>query len=160
MTNLSELLEPIAAWFRDLGTPEPIVHWGHPLMMGIVVVAMGSSVAYSGWQSRLTKDGEIAMKSRLDHRKLAPLMFLFLALGYTGGILSLVMQRQPILESPHFWTGTLVIGLLSLNGLLSVVGFAGEKKELFRSAHAYIGSALMVILIVHAILGLNLGLSI
>ena len=29
----------------SLGIPEPIVHWGHPLMMGIVVFVMGSAVA-------------------------------------------------------------------------------------------------------------------
>jgi hypothetical protein len=30
--SLSQFLEPIAAWFRTLGTPEPIVHWGHPTL--------------------------------------------------------------------------------------------------------------------------------
>ncbi|MFO5528110.1 MAG: DUF4079 domain-containing protein, partial [Cuspidothrix sp.] len=35
--RLSQLLEPIAAWFRSLGVPEVIVHWGHPAMMGIVI---------------------------------------------------------------------------------------------------------------------------
>lgn len=39
-------------------------------------------------------------------------MFIFFALGATGGILSEVMQGRPILESPHFTTG--VIGLLLL----------------------------------------------
>jgi hypothetical protein len=29
MLNVTEILEPIAAWFRSLGVPEPIVHWGH-----------------------------------------------------------------------------------------------------------------------------------
>lgn len=43
-------------------------------------------------------------RSRSDRRKLAPWMFLFMALGYTGGVLSLVMQHQPILESPHFYS--------------------------------------------------------
>jgi hypothetical protein len=84
-TQLSEILEPIAAWFRSLGTPEPIVHWGHPLMMGIVVVVLGSYVGLAGWRGRLVEDKDAAIKSRLDHRKLAPLMFLFIALGYTGG---------------------------------------------------------------------------
>ncbi len=41
MTNLSELLEPLAAWFRCLGIPERIVQWGHPLMMAIVVFDLG-----------------------------------------------------------------------------------------------------------------------
>jgi hypothetical protein len=30
MVNLTEVLEAIAAEFRSLGIPEPIVHWGHP----------------------------------------------------------------------------------------------------------------------------------
>jgi biopolymer transport protein ExbB len=85
---------------------------------------MGSYTAYAGWQSRLSKDGEVVAKNRADHRKLAPWLFLFITLGYTGGILSLVMQRQPILESPHFLTGTLVLALLGLNSLLSLIGFA------------------------------------
>lgn len=157
--QLSELLEPSAAFFRSLNMPEPIIHWGHPVMMGIVVFVMGSYVAYAGWRSRLTKDGEIANKNRADHRKLAPLMFLFIALGYTGGVLSLVVQHQPILESPHFWTGSTVLIVLSLQAIL-VSGFGGVQKEAFRSAHAYIGSALTILLIFHAILGLNLGLSI
>jgi hypothetical protein len=158
--RLSELLEPIAAWFRSLGTPEPIVHWGHPAMMGIVVLVMGSYVAYAGWRSRVTQDGEIALKNRADHRKLAPLMFLFIALGYTGGVLSLVMQHQPILESSHFWTGSIVLILLAINATIALTGFGGERKEIFRTIHAYLGSAVMILLLVHAALGLNLGLSI
>ncbi len=124
--NLSELLEPIASQFRSLGIPEPITHWGHPVMMGIVVLAMGSAVAYTGWQGRLASDKEVALKSRLSHRQIAPWMFLFMALGYTGGLLSLVMQKQPILESPHFWTGTGLLGILAVNGLIALSGFAGN----------------------------------
>jgi magnesium-transporting ATPase (P-type) len=159
MTNLSELLEPIAAWFRSLGIPKPITHWGHPVMMGIVVLVMGSYVAYAGWRSRLEQDKEVAAKHRADHRKLAPLMFLFLALGYTGGILSLVMQRQPILESGHFWTGTIAIGLLTLTSTLSLSGFFGDKAGL-RMLHAYLGTVIMGLLLVHGVLGVKLGLSI
>ncbi len=36
--SLSDALEPIAAAFRGLGTPEPIVHWGHPVTVKVVVV--------------------------------------------------------------------------------------------------------------------------
>lgn len=160
MSNIRGYLEPIADWFNGLGTPEPIVHWGHPAMMGIVLFVMGSYVAYSGWRSRITKDAEIAMKNRLDHRKLAPLMYLFITLGYTGGILSLVMQNQPIFESPHFWTGSLIIVLLGINALISLTGFNGDNKMMMRSIHAYLGSTVMILFIIHAIFGLNLGLSI
>ncbi len=157
--RLSTSLEPIAAWFRSLNMPEPIVHWGHPVMMGIVIFVMGSYVAYAGWQGRLATDKEVATKARADHRKLAPLMSLFLALGYTGGVLSLVMQKQPILESPHFLTGTAVLALLAINGILAAGGFWKDKGAL-RMVHAYLGTVAMVFLVVHAVLGVKLGLSI
>lgn len=158
MVNLTQVLEPIAAWFRSLGIPHPIVHWGHPVMMGIVVFVMGSFVGLAGWRGRLVEDKEAAMKSRSDHRKLAPWMFLFMALGYTGGLLSLVMHHQPILESPHFWTGSIVLLLLLVNGAISLSGFAGNKPSL-RILHAYLGSTALCLLFVHAALGLKLGMS-
>ncbi len=157
--NLSELLEPIASQFRNLGIPEPITHWGHPAMMGIVIFVLGSFVGYVGWRGRLAADKEAALKSRSAHRKLAPLMFLFMALGYTGGLLSLVMQRQPVLESPHFWTGTILLGLLALNGLISLTKFGGNQAAL-RATHAYIGTVALGVMLLHAALGLKLGLAI
>jgi hypothetical protein len=158
MINLTEVLEPIAAEFRSLGIPEPIVHWGHPLMMAIVVFVMGSFVGLAGWRGRVVEDKDAAIKSRSDHRKLAPWMFLFMALGYTGGVLSLVMQHQPILESPHFYTGSVVLLLLLINSAISLSGFAGNKSVL-RTVHAYVGSTALCILLVHAVLGLKLGIS-
>ena len=56
MNNLSKLLQPIADWFSSLGTPEPIVHWGHPVMMSIVVFVMGSFVGVAGWRGRVLID--------------------------------------------------------------------------------------------------------
>ena len=158
MANFSEFLEPIAQWFSGLGIPEPIVHWGHPLMMGIVVIAMGSAAGIAGWQGRLATDAEIASKNRDAHRKIAPLMFLFMALGFTGGVLSLVMQHQPIFESSHFWTATLVLGLLAFNGILAVTGFGGNKS--LRTIHAYVGTVALVLMVIHGFLGLKLGLAI
>lgn len=157
--RLSEWLEPIAAWFRSMSLPEPIVHWGHPLMMGIVVFVMGSVVGLTGWRGRELADRQAAAKSWADHKKIAPLMFLFIALGYTGGVLSLVMQKQPILESPHFWTGTVAIVLLTVNGLLAATRF-GKNKAALRTAHAYLGSVALCLLFLHAVFGLKLGLSI
>lgn len=158
MINLTEVLEPIAAEFRSLGIPEPIVHWGHPLMMAIVVFVMGSFVGFTGWRGRVVEDKDAAIKSRSDHRKLAPWMFLFMALGYTGGVLSLVMQHQPILESPHFYTGSVVLLLLLINSAISLSGFGGNKPVL-RTVHAYVGSTALCILLVHAVLGLKLGIT-
>lgn len=159
MGNLSELLEPIASWFRSLGIPEPIVHWGHPLMMGIVVFVMGSAAAFVGWRARITQDETVASQNRAAHRKIAPWMFLFISLGFTGGVLSLVMQHQPILESPHFWTGSSVIALLGINGAISLFGFR-TNKPILRTVHAYLGSAALCLLFLHAALGLKLGLAI
>ncbi len=157
--SLTDALEPIAASFRALNIPEPITHWGHPLMMSIVAFVMGGYMAYAGWKGRTATDPEVSAKAKADHKKLAPLVFTFLAMGYSGGLLSLVMQNKPILESPHFWTGTIVLGLLASNGLISAVKFGGEGGPL-RTAHAYLGSLVMVVLVVHAVLGLNLGLKI
>lgn len=154
---MEELLAPIAGFFQSLGLPEPIVHWGHPTMMGIVVFVMGSYAGVKGWQGRLATDEEDGSQKRAAHAQVVPWMFLFIVLGYTGGVLSLVMQEQPIFESPHFWSGTAVIGLLATNAVLSVSNFWGENS--FRSAHAYVGSSALVLLVVHTLLGFKLGLS-
>ena len=76
-----------------------------------------------------------------------------------GGVLSLVMQEQNIFASPHFWTGSVVLILLTINAILSATGFIGNKS-LLRTIHAYVGSIALAILLFHAILGLKLGLSI
>lgn len=158
-SSLRAYLQPIADWFTSFGLPEPIVHWGHPAMMGIVIFVMGIFTAWAGWRGRTATDSEVSVKNRSSHRKLAPWLFTFIALGYTGGVLSLVMQAQSILESPHFWTGSVVVSLLALNGLISVNKFGGNQAML-RTAHAYLGSAAIALMFVHAFLGLNLGLSI
>ena len=159
--NLREILQPVADLFGGFGTPDYIVHWGHPFFMSIVVFIMGTYVGITGWRSRqlVVSDTEAAMVKKADHRKVAPLMYVFLASGYTGGLLSLVMQEQPLLESPHFWTGTVAISLLTINALISATGFIGNKATL-RTVHAYVGSLALIVLIFHAFLGLNLGLSI
>jgi hypothetical protein len=156
--SLNEILEPIASQFRSLGMPEPIVHWGHPLMMGIVIVAMGTTAGVTGWKGRVATDTAVADDNFSNHRKIAPLMSLFLALGYTGGLLSLVIQKQNVLESPHFWTGSVILILLALQGSLSLSGFWGNQS--LRTVHAYLGSTTLAVLLVHAAFGLKLGLSI
>lgn len=158
-SQLRSLLEPIANWFSTFGTPESIVHWGHPLMMGVVVFVMGSFVGMTGWRIRSASGGEAVIKSRKDHKVMAPLMTLFIALGYTGGLLSLVMQGEPILASPHFWTGSVVLILLAVNGAIAAFGFSKANPGL-RSAHAYLGSTALCVMFLHALLGLKLGLSI
>jgi hypothetical protein len=69
------------------------------------------------------------------------------------------MQHQAILESPHFWTGSIVLILLAINGIISLAGFGGNKAVL-RTVHAYLGSTALCLLFLHAVLGLKLGLAI
>jgi len=157
--TIRELLQPVADIFSGFNTPEVVVHWGHPFFMAIVVFMMGSAVGLTGWRVRVVNSAEVVTENKMNHRKIAPLLFLFITLGYSGGLLSLIMQGEPILSSPHFWTGSTVIGLVGLNGLISVTGFGGNKDAL-RTAHAYLGSLALMIMFVHAILGLKLGLSI
>jgi phosphatidylglycerophosphate synthase len=157
--QIRAVLQPIADWFGSFGTPAPIVQWGHPLMMGIVVFVMGSYTAWAGWRGRTREVGEQKAETLHMHKRLALWMFTFITLGYTGGVLSLVMQDQPIFESYHFWTGGLVIGLLAINGAISFTKFGGDKPAL-RTTHAYLGTAALAIMFVHAFLGLKLGLSI
>lgn len=159
--NITESLKPIANWFASFGLPDIVIHWGHPLMMGIVVFVVGTYVGLSGWRSRQLKESNVeqATINKAKHRQMAPFLFIFLALGYTGGVLSLVMQEQNIFASPHFWTGSVVLILLTINAILSATGFIGNKS-LLRTIHAYVGSIALAILLFHAILGLKLGLSI
>ncbi|MFK8181944.1 MAG: DUF4079 domain-containing protein [Phormidesmis sp.] len=157
--SLRASLEPIAGWFAQFDLPEPIIHWGHPVMMAIVVFVMGGFAAYAGWQGRLATDTGIAVEQKQQHAKVAPLMYVFIVMGATGGILSLVMQGEPILESPHFWTGMGEIALLTTNAIIAATKF-GKGSDALRSAHAYIGSAALALLVVHAFFGTQLGLSI
>jgi hypothetical protein len=55
-------------------------------------------------------------------------------------------------------TGSIVLALLTVNALLSAVGFGRENKAIFRSIHAYVGSGVLVLFVIHAVLGLKLGL--
>ena len=156
---LSGYLQPVANWFGRFDLPEPIVHWGHPAMMAIVVFVMGGFAAYAGWQGRLATDTGMAVEQKQQHGKIAPLMYLFIVMGATGGILSLLMQGKPVLESSHFWTGMVAIALLTTNAVIAATKF-GRGNETLRSIHAYIGSAALALLIVHAFFGTQLGLSI
>lgn len=159
--NLTQLLEPIASQFRALNLPEALTHWGHPFFMSIVMFAMGGYGAYTGWKGRIltASEPQVAIENKTKHRQVMPAMFAFMAIGATGGILSLVIQKHAVMASPHFLTGTIVLTFLALNSLISFTGFGGNKPEL-RKVHAYFGSTILVLMVVHALMGLKLGLSI
>ncbi|MEM9117134.1 MAG: DUF4079 family protein [Cyanobacteria bacterium P01_F01_bin.56] len=75
--------------------PEPIVHWGHPIMMETAICIMDFTATYMGWKIRTGSPGGDSAKTRKLHKKLALWMTTFIGLGYTGGVLSLVMQNHP-----------------------------------------------------------------
>ena len=159
--QLSQLLEPLASQFRALNLPEPLTHWGHPFFMSIVMFAMGGYGAYAGWKGRLLTETEpkVAIENKTNHAKIMPAMFAFMAIGATGGILSLVIQKHAVMSSSHFLTATLLLTFLAIEGLIAGSGFGGNKPEL-RKFHAYFGSAILILMVVHALMGLKLGLSI
>ena len=45
VSNIRTYLELIANWFAGFGVPDPIAHRGHQLMMGILVVVLGTYTA-------------------------------------------------------------------------------------------------------------------
>jgi F0F1-type ATP synthase membrane subunit c/vacuolar-type H+-ATPase subunit K len=158
--SLSQSLEPIASLFRDLNLPAIITHWGHPFFMSIVMFGMGGYGAYAGWKGRVLTETNVdaAIKNKSDHKKIMPAMFGFMAIGATGGVLSLVIQKHEVMASPHFLTATIVLTFLAINSAVSFSGFGGNNPGL-RKFHAYFGSSIMVLMIVHALMGLKLGLS-
>ncbi|GIM03209.1 hypothetical protein Vretimale_8007 [Volvox reticuliferus] len=154
-----EILQPPAEYFQTLNLPEPLVHWGHPGNMAVVLFAMGGyGAAYLGWQIRTSNDEAVVAKAKEAHPKIAAGMFIFFALGAVGGMMSLIMQGKPIFESPHVWTGLAGLSLLGVQSLLPLA-FANGSGEA-RTAHAYLGATIMALFVVHAALGLQLGLSI
>ncbi len=159
--NLTQLLEPLASQFRALNLPAALTHWGHPFFMSIVMFAMGGYGAYAGWKGRIltATDPKTAIESKSKHRQIMPAMFAFMAIGATGGVLSLVIQKQAVMSSSHFLTATLLLTFLTINSLISFTGFGGNKPQL-RKVHAYFGSGILVLMVVHAMMGLKLGLSI
>ena len=151
-------LEGQASYFSTLGLPEWLVHWGHPGNMAVVLFAMGGyGAVYLGWQIRTSKDPQVLKKARDMHPKLAGGMAFFFALGSMGGMMSLLMQEQDIFHSSHFVTGMLGLVALAFQAMLPLF-FKDDPNA--RGIHAYLGTGIMALFVVHAALGLQLGLSI
>ena len=112
---------------------------------------------YLGWSIRLSDDEALVAKAKDLHPKLAIGMTFFFAAGALGGLMSLLMQSKPLTQSPHFITGSLGLLLLASQGMLSAFF---EDDPGLRGAHAYFGTAILALFVVHAAFGLQLGLSI
>ncbi|GAB4856636.1 hypothetical protein Ancab_014547 [Ancistrocladus abbreviatus] len=147
--------EPFVELVKSWNLPDWLVHWGHPGNMAVVLFAMGGYGTYLGFRIRSSNDEEKA-KAKDLHPKLMAGMFFFFALGATGGITSLLTSDRPIFESPHAVTGFSGLALLTIQTILPSL-FEGNPG--LRNVHGILGSGIMTLFLVHAVLGLQLGLS-
>lgn len=154
--GIAKALQPAADTFASFNLPTPLIKFGHPGNMAVVLLAMGGYGTYLGWQLRLSDDPDVIAKAKDLHPKLALGMTLFFSLGAIGGLTSLVVQGKPLYQEPHAFTGTIGLVLLYLQGMLSLFF---EDDPAARSIHAYFGTGIMALFIVHMTLGINLALS-
>ena len=156
---------PMFTKAREMGAPDLLLHWGHGAAMATVLLTMGLAGAYTGWQIRLGNGGDtsnaltLGESMREAHPKLMGAAFFFFFLGGQGGLVLLDTQTGSVLESPHARTAALSFGLLTVQALLPKLFPSEQGGETARTAHAYLGSATMVVLFGHLVTGLNLGFS-
>ncbi|KAL1549398.1 hypothetical protein AAHA92_17509 [Salvia divinorum] len=155
-TTVTSLMNPLVELVKSWSLPGWLVHWGHPGNMAVVLFAMGGYGTYLGFRIRFSDDVEEKAKAKDLHPKLLGGMFFFFALGATGGITSLLTSDRHIFESPHAVTGFIGLALLTFQALLPTL-FEGNPG--LRDIHGILGSGIMTLFVVHAALGLQLGLS-
>ncbi|KAK1284697.1 hypothetical protein QJS10_CPB21g00313 [Acorus calamus] len=125
-------------------------------LQAVVLFAMGGYGTYLGFRIRFSDDVEEKAMAKDLHPKLLAGMFFFFALGATGGVTSLLTSDKPIFESPHAVTGLIGLSLLTIQTVLPAL-FEGNPG--LRNIHGLLGSGIMALFLVHAALGLQLGLS-
>lgn len=176
---LTMLLEPVVpavapllelaanpAWLVKVGDavgtlpfPPAVVKYGHPVLMGVMILGMGTPGAVIGWLGRTNDDKVAGVKQKQLHENIMLAFWLLAFAGATGGILSTVMQGKDILQSPHALSAGVVLALLTANATVAYSGFtiggdstsAGRQQG--RTLHAYLGAGTMVALLVHGVLG-------
>jgi hypothetical protein len=162
LQSYADIWVPLFKEAQESGlAPDWLIHWGHPAAMGTVLLTMCTFGAYLGWQTRLGKGGEANLLTlgetvREFHPKLMAGACFFFFLGGQGGIVLSAVQGKPLLESTHATTAFLGMGLLAVQALLPTLF---SKTTIARDAHAYLGSATMLVLYFHMAAGLNLGFS-
>ncbi|GFP99281.1 hypothetical protein PHJA_002072100 [Phtheirospermum japonicum] len=130
-TTVTSLFSPFVELVKSLNLPDWLVHWGHPGNMAVVLFAMGGYGTYLGYRIRFSDDVEEKAKAKDLHPKLL------------GGI-------------PHAVTGFIGLALLTIQTVLPAL-FEGNPG--LRNVHGILGSGIMTLFLVHAALGLQLGLS-
>jgi hypothetical protein len=121
---------------------------------------MGGYGTWLGWQVRAGNGGDSTFGTPDTvsdlHPKLMWGMFIFFAAGGQGGLLFNLLEGRPVLESPHAVSALAGLILLAGNGMLS--SFMKESPQL-RTTHAFLGTSLMAVFVVHAALGIQQALS-
>ncbi|KAF8396548.1 hypothetical protein HHK36_018172 [Tetracentron sinense] len=169
--TVRSLAGPFVELVKSWDLPNWLVHWGHPgnmvvgagygcnvgaVGMAVVLFAMGGYGTYLGFRLRFSDDAEEKAMAKDLHPKLLGGMFFFFALGATGGITALLTSDKPIFESPHAVTGLIGLSLLTIQTILPAL-FEGNPG--LRNVHGILGSGIMSLFLIHAALGLQLGLS-
>jgi hypothetical protein len=77
--------------------------------------------------------------------------------GGLGGMMSLLLQGKPILESSHVTSALIGMSLLTVQALLPAFFASGSGEA--RTAHAFLGTGVLGVFAVHAGLGAQLALS-
>ena len=109
---------------------------GPPAAMGTVLIVMGGIGTYAGYEIRkgngerddyfFTLEGKTVRDS---HPLIMSLATFFFLLGGQGGLVLLLDQGKPILESTHALTAVAGLGLLALQALLPLT-FEREDRRL------------------------------
>lgn len=155
-------VQKIAGAFQTLNMPEPLVSYGHPAMMGFMVLGMGLPGAVIGWQGRLNEDKRKGVEQKKLHENIMLAFFLLAILGGSGGTLSTAMQGFDIWETAHAKSALLVLLLLGANSLLAYSGFTigndgtPKGRRQGRKLHSYFGIAVMAVFAIHAFLGVQI----
>jgi len=153
---------PLFQVARESGlAPEALLHWGHAAAMATVLLAMGGYGAFLGWQTRFGNGGAVyplslGMTAAELHPTLMAAALFFFFLGGQGGLVLLAVAGQPLLQSAHSSTAVIGLSLMAAQAVLgTTMGDSAEK----RTIHAYLGTGVLLILLVHMYFGLNLGFS-
>jgi hypothetical protein len=101
-----------------------VLHWAHPATMVILVAPALAYAAYLGWKIRTSQNQDSTPSARMSgqdrssagraHAILMSLAALLSIFGIQGGLGSMLLAGEPILESPHAASGFLFAACLGV----------------------------------------------
>lgn len=135
-------------------------HWAHAVG-GTLLFLYAAYGIFLGWQIRWG-NGSTVYPLAYDqtaaerHPAMMTYVLFFLVLEIPDGLTLLAANEQPLLKSTH--ASTAVVGLV-LMAIVAAIGGTMKGSQAGRTAHAYLGTATVLALIIHAYFGLALGWS-